>query len=62
MGTWAGAIATELVMITTSLADQRNHQRRGAAGCGSGAAALGRGANDPVLIAEATFMEALLGD
>jgi hypothetical protein len=27
-----------------------------------GAAALGRGANDPVLIAEATLMEALLGN
>jgi hypothetical protein len=43
-------------------ADQRNHQRRGAARCGSGAAVLGRRANDPVLIAEATLMEALLGN
>jgi hypothetical protein len=119
VGTWAGAIDTVLVMITTALvalgyfdglrgpqlrltfeatepwcrqgqdrgmrhgpvgpgrgrepgrwpgvevswpADQRNHQRRGAARCGSGAAVLGCRANDPVLIAEATLMEALLGN
>jgi hypothetical protein len=120
VGTWAGAIATVLVRITTALValgyfdglqgprlrltfeatepwcrqgrtegdgtalwvrvgvenlgagpawrrlgrliSQRNHQRRGAARCGSGAAVLGRRANDPVLIAEATLMEALLGN